>query len=152
MEEQLEEEESARQRLLLEKVTLETKVKSLETDLLSAVEQRDRLSKVGITLILLTECQIKHSVTILTTQQQPKQHIHMIYLCIFYVKWRTCASLFTYFYMFLSEQEKKQFEERLSEVTDQLTEEEEKTKSLNKLKNKQEAVIADLEGNCPNVI
>lgn len=37
-------------------------------------------------------------------------------------------------------------EERLSEVTDQLTEEEEKTKSLNKLKNKQEAVIADLEG------
>lgn len=45
-----------------------------------------------------------------------------------------------------SEQEKKHFEERLSEVTDQLTEEEEKTKSLNKLKNKQEAVIADLEG------
>lgn len=40
-------------------------------------------------------------------------------------------------------------EERLSEVTDQLTEEEEKTKSLNKLKNKQEAVIADLEGNSP---
>lgn len=37
-------------------------------------------------------------------------------------------------------------------MTDQLTEEEEKTKSLNKLKNKQEAVIADLEGNCPNVI
>lgn len=34
-------------------------------------------------------------------------------------------------------------------MTDQLTEEEEKTKSLNKLKNKQEAVIADLEGNCP---
>lgn len=48
---------------------------------------------------------------------------------------------------FLSEQEKKQLEERLNEVTDQLTEEEEKTKSLNKLKNKQEAVIADLEGN-----
>uniref|UniRef100_W5LI11 Myosin, heavy chain 14, non-muscle n=1 Tax=Astyanax mexicanus TaxID=7994 RepID=W5LI11_ASTMX len=41
--------------------------------------------------------------------------------------------------------EKKQFEERLNEVTDQLTEEEEKVKSLNKLKNKQEAVIADLE-------
>lgn len=48
LEEQLEEEESARQRLLLEKVTLETKVKSLETDLLNAVEQRDRLSKVQI--------------------------------------------------------------------------------------------------------
>lgn len=37
-------------------------------------------------------------------------------------------------------------EEHLSEVSDQLTEEEEKTKSLTKLKNKQEAVIADLEG------
>lgn len=48
----MEEEESARQRLLLEKVTLETKVKSLETDLLNTVEQRDRLSKVGITLKL----------------------------------------------------------------------------------------------------
>lgn len=46
----------------------------------------------------------------------------------------------------MSEQEKKLLEEHLSEVTDQLTEEEEKTKSLNKLKNKQEAVIADLEG------
>ena len=46
LEEQLEEEEGARQRLLLEKVTLETKVKSLETDMLTAVEQRDRLSKV----------------------------------------------------------------------------------------------------------
>uniref|UniRef100_A0A8C1NEV8 Myosin, heavy chain 14, non-muscle n=1 Tax=Cyprinus carpio TaxID=7962 RepID=A0A8C1NEV8_CYPCA len=42
-------------------------------------------------------------------------------------------------------QEKKQLEERLNEVTDQLTEEEEKVKSLNKLKNKQDAVIADLE-------
>lgn len=43
-------------------------------------------------------------------------------------------------------QEKKQLEERLSEVNDQCTEEEEKSKSLNKLKNKQEAMIADLEG------
>lgn len=53
LEEQLEEEESARQRLLLEKVTLETKVKSLETDLMNAVEQRDRLSRVGITQKLI---------------------------------------------------------------------------------------------------
>lgn len=52
--------------------------------------------------------------------------------------------------LYLSEQEKKNIEERLSEVTDQLTEEEEKAKSLNKLKNKQEAIIADLEGNFPN--
>lgn len=53
-------------------------------------------------------------------------------------------------FFFFLEQEKKQCEERLSEVTDQLTEEEEKTKSLNKLKNKQEAVIADLEGKYPS--
>lgn len=52
--------------------------------------------------------------------------------------------------MYFLEQEKKNFEERLSEVTDQLTEEEEKSKSLNKLKNKQEAIIADLEGNFHN--
>lgn len=44
----MEEEESARQRLLLEKVTLDTKVKSLETDLMNTVEQRDRLSKVTL--------------------------------------------------------------------------------------------------------
>lgn len=50
----------------------------------------------------------------------------------------------------MSEQEKKTIEDRLSEVKEQLTEEEEKTKSLNKLKNKQEAIIADLEGNFPN--
>ena len=46
LEEQLEEEEGARQRLLLEKVTIETKAKSLETEALNAGEQRDRLSKV----------------------------------------------------------------------------------------------------------
>lgn len=42
----MEEEEGARQRLLLEKVTLETKVKSLENETMNAAEQRDRLSKV----------------------------------------------------------------------------------------------------------
>lgn len=46
LEEQLEEEEAARQRLLLEKVTLETKVKSLEAETLNLSEQRDRLNKV----------------------------------------------------------------------------------------------------------
>lgn len=48
LEEQLEEEESSRQRLLLEKVTLETKVKSLETEMMNAVEQKDRLCKVKL--------------------------------------------------------------------------------------------------------
>lgn len=47
---------NTRQRLLLEKVTLETKVKSLETDLLTTVEQRDRVSRVSsaAALILLS--------------------------------------------------------------------------------------------------
>lgn len=40
----------------------------------------------------------------------------------------------------------------MTEVTDQLTEEEEKAKSLNKLKNKQEAIIADLEGKSPHSV
>lgn len=45
-----------------------------------------------------------------------------------------------------SQQEKKQFEERLLEITSVLAEEEEKSKSLQKLKNKHEATIKDLEG------
>ncbi len=43
-------------------------------------------------------------------------------------------------------QEKKQMEERISEFTTNLAEEEEKSKSLQKLKNKHEAMITDLEG------
>lgn len=43
-------------------------------------------------------------------------------------------------------QEKKQLEERISEFTTILAEEEEKSKSLQKLKNKHEAMITDLEG------
>lgn len=43
-------------------------------------------------------------------------------------------------------QEKKHFEERISEITSVLAEEEEKSKSLQKLKNKHEAMITDLEG------
>lgn len=48
LEEQLEEEESSRQRLSLDKVTLETKVKSLESEMMNAVEQKDRLCKVKL--------------------------------------------------------------------------------------------------------
>lgn len=44
------------------------------------------------------------------------------------------------------QQEKKQCEERISEMTSVLAEEEEKSKSLQKLKNKHEAMIKDLEG------
>lgn len=45
-------------------------------------------------------------------------------------------------------QEKKLLEERVSEFTTNLAEEEEKSKSLQKLKNKHEAMITDLEGKC----
>lgn len=43
-------------------------------------------------------------------------------------------------------QEKKLLEDRISEFTINLAEEEEKSKSLQKLKNKHEAMITDLEG------
>lgn len=43
-------------------------------------------------------------------------------------------------------QEKKLMEERISEFTTNLAEEEEKSKSLQKLKNKHEAMLTDLEG------
>lgn len=43
-------------------------------------------------------------------------------------------------------QEKKLLEDRIAEFTTNLMEEEEKSKSLAKLKNKHEAMITDLEG------
>lgn len=48
--------------------------------------------------------------------------------------------------MFIFQQEKKLLDDRISEMSSQLTEEEEKTKNLSKLKNKQEMMIVDLEG------
>ena len=41
--------------------------------------------------------------------------------------------------------EKKHFEDRLNEIVSNLGDEEEKVKQLSKLKNKYEAIIADLE-------
>lgn len=46
-------------------------------------------------------------------------------------------------------QEKKLLEDRIAEFTTNLMEEEEKSKSLAKLKNKHEAMITDLEGEAP---
>lgn len=43
-------------------------------------------------------------------------------------------------------QEKKLLEDRIGEMTSHLTEEEEKAKNLGKLKNKQEMMMVDLEG------
>lgn len=45
-----------------------------------------------------------------------------------------------------NQQEKKLLEDRIGEMTSQLAEEEEKAKNLGKVKNKQEMVMADLEG------
>lgn len=48
---------------------------------------------------------------------------------------------------FLSDlQEKKLLDDRISEFSTNLSEEEEKSRSLQKLKNKHEAIITDLEG------
>lgn len=44
------------------------------------------------------------------------------------------------------QQEKKLLDDRIGEMTSQLTEEEEKAKNLGKLKNKQEMMMVDLEG------
>lgn len=48
--------------------------------------------------------------------------------------------------LLLSLQEKKLLDDRVNEMTSQLTEEEEKAKNLSKLKNKQEMMMVDLEG------
>lgn len=45
-----------------------------------------------------------------------------------------------------TQQEKKLLEDRIGEMTSQLTEEEEKAKNLGKIKNKQEMMMVDLEG------
>lgn len=47
MEDQLEEEEAARQKLQLEKVTAEGKIKKMEDDILVMEDQNNKLSKVG---------------------------------------------------------------------------------------------------------
>lgn len=45
-----------------------------------------------------------------------------------------------------TQQERKLLEDRIGEMTSQLTEEEEKAKNLSKVKNKQELMMVDLEG------
>lgn len=50
------------------------------------------------------------------------------------------------FLVFLTQKEKKLLEDRIAEMTSQLTEEEEKAKNLGKVKNKQEMMMVDLEG------
>lgn len=47
MEQQLDEEEAARQKLQLEKVTLEAKMKKIEDDVMVLDDQNNKLNKVG---------------------------------------------------------------------------------------------------------
>lgn len=76
--------------------------------------------------------------------------VHLFYLhdciicCKHYLVLLVLIVMFVCGYLIL--QEKKQLEERVSEFTTNLAEEEEKSKSLQKLKNKHEAMITDLEG------
>ncbi|CAL8254946.1 unnamed protein product [Arctogadus glacialis] len=86
LEEQLDEEEAARQKLQLEKVTAEAKIKKMEEDLLLLDDSNSKFLK-----------------------------------------------------------ERKLLEERVGEMSSQLTEEEEKAKNLGKMKNKQEMMMVDLE-------
>lgn len=50
LEQQLDEEEAARQKLQLEKVTLEAKMKKIEDDVMVLDDQNNKLSKVSIKL------------------------------------------------------------------------------------------------------
>lgn len=67
-----------------------------------------------------------------------------VFAALFY-----CLSLIVFISLPL--QEKKLMEERISEFTTNLAEEEEKSKSLQKLKTKHEAMITDLEGRKGNL-
>lgn len=50
LEQQLDEEEAARQKLQLEKVTLEAKMKKIEDDVMVLDDQNNKLMKVGVRL------------------------------------------------------------------------------------------------------
>lgn len=55
LEQQLDEEEAARQKLQLEKVTLEAKVKKVEEDVMVLDDQNNKLNKVRKTHVILSE-------------------------------------------------------------------------------------------------
>lgn len=54
MEQQLDEEEAARQKLQLEKVTMEAKMKKIEEDVMVLDDQNNKLTKVRMKSILIT--------------------------------------------------------------------------------------------------
>lgn len=54
MEQQLDEEEAARQKLQLEKVTMEAKMKKIEEDVMVLDDQNNKLTKVRMKTTLIT--------------------------------------------------------------------------------------------------
>lgn len=117
MEAHLAEEEDARQKLQLEKVAVEGKVKKLEEDVLLMEDQNNKLQKVrpgGA-----ASGRFKH-------RSPPSSTV------LSHTLW--CL------------QERKLLEERIADMSSNLAEEEEKSKNLTKLKNKHESMISDLEG------
>lgn len=117
LEEQLDEEEAARQKLQLDKVTAEAKIKKMEEDILLLEDQNSKFLKV-------------RSVSCSNRKQEIIIKVFSTYM----------------FGSLLGQQEKKLVEDRIAEMTSQLAEEEEKAKNLGKVKNKQEMMMVDLEG------
>ncbi|MBN3314238.1 MYH10 protein, partial [Atractosteus spatula] len=117
LEEQLDEEEAARQKLQLEKVTAEAKIKKMEEDILLLEDQNSKFMKA-----------------------EKRAGAVVCAICIRIQVGPESAAGGR-----VAVEEKKLLDDRVSEMTSQLTEEEEKAKNLGKLKNKQEMMIADLE-------
>ncbi|KAI3361078.1 hypothetical protein L3Q82_013279 [Scortum barcoo] len=137
LESRLEEEEERGVQLTNEKKRMQQNIQDLEEQLEEEESARQRLLLEKVTL----ETKVKSLETDLVNAVEQRDRLSKVEIT-FIVYHLVCECQIN---LHLYTREKKQLEERLSEVTDQLTEEEEKTKSLNKLKNKQEAVIADLE-------
>lgn len=110
---------------------MDAKMKKIEEDVMVLDDQNSKLNKV------LSIHNQYYVVKLCERNEQGKLNCYT---------WDN-KSFFLFFFFFKS-QEKKQLEERISEFTTNLTEEEEKSKSLQKLKNKHEAMITDLEGKC----
>lgn len=122
MEEQLEEEEGARQKLQLEKVQCDAKLKKLEEDLAL------RYKYAQIFYYFFLKCVISWCILVLTS-------MYLLLITLIFSE-DTNQKL---------AKERKILEERASDLAQTLAEEEEKAKHLAKLKAKHETTIAELE-------
>lgn len=113
----------------MDKVTAEAKIKKMEEDNLLLDDQNSKLLKVRKNDCTLDDALLGDlRLTRPCSPAVPFQRVPKLPVCDF------------------TPQEKKLLDDRISEVTSQLAEEEEKAKNLSKLKNKQEMMIVDLEG------